>query len=84
MDGLVGSLAEQHLPGAEFGQLQLATSKRQFTALRDGDRFFYANDPALAEIKRRFGITYKHTLAEILRLDAGVPAQGGVFKIAPP
>ena len=55
MDAVVGMLAEQHLPGAEFGQLQLAMWKRQFTALRDGDRFFYANDPALDEIKRRFG-----------------------------
>ncbi len=84
MDALVGMLAEQHLPGAELGQLQLAMWKRQFTALRDGDRFFYANDPALDEIKRRFGISYKHTLTELLRLDAGVPAQGNVFKVAVP
>jgi hypothetical protein len=84
MDALVGMLAEQHLPGAEFGELQLAMWKRQFTALRDGDRFFYLNDPALAEIKRRFGITYKHSLSELLRLDAGVPSQGNVFTIAAP
>ena len=33
--------------GAEFGELQLAMWKRQFERLRDGDRFFYVNDPAL-------------------------------------
>ena len=33
--------------GTEFGELQLAIWKQQFEALRDGDRFFYLNDPAL-------------------------------------
>ena len=40
-------VAEPHVPGTEFGELQLAIWKQQFQALRDGDRFFYANDPAL-------------------------------------
>ncbi len=40
-------VAEPHVTGTEFGPLQLAIWKRQFTALRDGDRFFYANDPEL-------------------------------------
>jgi peroxidase len=42
-------------------------------ALRDGDRFFYARDPVLAQIRRRFGITYRHTLGQLIALDAGVP-----------
>ena len=45
------------MPGTEFGELQLAIWKRQFEALRDGDRFFYPNDPALPAIQRRYGIT---------------------------
>ena len=40
-------VAEPHVPGTEFGELQLAMWKKQFQALRDGDRFFYGNDPAL-------------------------------------
>ena len=55
-------VAERHVPGTEFGELQLAIWKQQFQALRDGDRFFYLNDPVLREIERRFGIDYRRTL----------------------
>ena len=41
--------------GTEFGELQLAIWKRQFEALRDGDRFFYAADPVLGDIERATG-----------------------------
>jgi hypothetical protein len=39
--------------GTELGPLQLAMWKRQFEALRDGDRFFYLNDPELATVRAR-------------------------------
>jgi Animal haem peroxidase len=45
MDAFVGMASEQHVPGTEFGELQLAIWKKQFEALRDCDRFFYLNDP---------------------------------------
>ena len=45
VDAFTGMLAEPHVLGTEFGELQLAIWKRQFQALRDGDRFFYLNDP---------------------------------------
>lgn len=73
LDAFVGMMAEPHAPGSEFGAVQLALWRRQFTALRDGDRFFYARDPALAQIHRRFGISYAHTLGQLIALDAGVP-----------
>jgi hypothetical protein len=76
LDGLVGMMSEPHLPGSELGELQDALWRRQFEALRDGDRFFYLNDPLLAQIESRYGITYRHSLAELLRLDAGVHAKG--------
>jgi Animal haem peroxidase len=82
LDSFVGMVSERHVPGTEFGELQLAIWKRQFEALRDGDRFFYRADPALAELERRFGITYRHTLAEIITLDTGVNTQANVFKDA--
>ncbi|MGZ8694919.1 MAG: peroxidase family protein, partial [Gaiellaceae bacterium] len=81
LDALVGMLAEPHVPGAEFGELQLAIWKRQFERLRDGDRFFYANDPALREIQRRYGITYRHTLADMIRLDGAARARNDVFRL---
>ena len=59
-------MAEEHLPGTEFGELQLAMWTDQFSALRDGDRFFYLNDPVLDRIAEEFGIDYHQTLAEVI------------------
>jgi peroxidase len=69
LDAFVGMVSEPHVPGTEFGELQLAMWARQFAALRDGDRFFYGNDPALDTIRRRYGITYKRSLAQLILLD---------------
>ncbi|KAI9024016.1 heme peroxidase [Hyaloraphidium curvatum] len=43
VDALVGGLAEDHVNGGSLGPLFLASSVRQFTMLRDGDRFWYEN-----------------------------------------
>ena len=51
-------VSEKHVQGTEFGELQLAMWTQQFTALRDGDRFFYLNDPALRAIQQLYGISY--------------------------
>ena len=80
LDAFVGMLAERHVPGTEFGELQLATWKQQFQALRDGDRFFYLNDAVLPELQRLFGITYKRTLAEIIEQNTGIGVQDNVFE----
>jgi hypothetical protein len=74
VDAFVGAYSEPHVPGTEMGQLNLAIWRKQFTALRDGDRFFYANDPVLNVIESRFGITYRHTLAELIAMNTDVPA----------
>jgi hypothetical protein len=82
LDALVGMLAEAHVPGTEFGQLQLAIWKRQFERLRDGDRFFYLGDRTLDAIRRAYGISYKHTLADVIRLNTNADVHGDVFKLA--
>jgi hypothetical protein len=69
LDAFVGMLSEPHLPGSEFGELQQAIWTRQFEALRDGDRFFYLNDPSLRIIKRRFGVGYRLSLAKVITLN---------------
>jgi hypothetical protein len=48
VDPFVGALAEDHLSGSSVGALVDAIIVNQFTRLRDGDRFFYANDSLLA------------------------------------
>ena len=75
-------VSERHVKHTEFGELQLAIWTKQFTALRDGDRFFYRNDPVLRSIDHEFGIDYRLTIAELVELNAGVTLQRDVFKFA--
>jgi hypothetical protein len=81
VDAFVGMLAEPHVRGTEFGELQLAMWKRQFEALRDGDRFFYLNDRLLDKIGRQYAIDYRHTLADIIHMNTNVTARPDVFKM---
>jgi hypothetical protein len=81
IDGFVGLLSERHVPGTEFGELQLAMWKKQFQDLRDGDRFFYESDPLLRVIREVLGIDFRHTLSEIVALNTGVTLQANVFKV---
>jgi hypothetical protein len=83
VDAFVGMMAEQHLPGSDLGELQTAMWKQQFEALRDGDRFFYANDPLLPVIKRVFGITYRHSLSDLIALNTGTTVREDLFKVPP-
>jgi hypothetical protein len=82
LDAFVGMVSERHVNGTEFGELQRAIWKKQFEALRDGDRFFYLNDPALRVFDAVFGVNPRHTLAEIVKLNTGVTLQPNVFKFA--
>ncbi len=76
LDAFVGMLSEPHLLGSELGELQSALWRRQFEALRDGDRFFYSNDPVLHEIALKYGITYRHSLSELIEIDGKVAKHG--------
>ena len=48
IDPVIGMLAEDQLAGASIGELNEAILEDQFERLRDGDRFWYQNDPDLA------------------------------------
>ncbi|MCB0685678.1 MAG: hypothetical protein KDC53_04110 [Saprospiraceae bacterium] len=64
VDPWVGMLAEEHMPGAMFGESIMTIMKEQFRALRDGDRFYFEIDPELtAEDKTEIRNT---TLAYII------------------
>jgi hypothetical protein len=90
LDAFTGMLSEPTHPGTvggEVGELQEAIVSRQFEAARDGDRFFYLNDPDLATIEQKYGISYKHSLAELISADTGVPSsslQPNVFFASTP
>ncbi|HEY6889264.1 MAG TPA: peroxidase family protein, partial [Solirubrobacter sp.] len=81
LDAFTGMLSERHVPGTEFGELQLAIFKRQFEALRDGDRFFYRNDPVLAGIERDYGISAHRTLGQLIADNTGLSTRADVFKL---
>ena len=66
VDAFTGMVSEPHVDGTEFGELQLAMWTRQFSALRDGDRFFYGNDPTLDAIDAEFGIDFRSSLADLI------------------
>jgi hypothetical protein len=82
LDAFVGMVAEPHVRGSELGPLQLAIFRRQFAALRDGDRFFYRRDRGLRAIERRYGIGFRHTLAQVIRADTGAAVPADVFRAA--
>lgn len=76
LDAFVGMMSESHLPGSELGELQSALWRKQFEALRDGDRFFCVGDPVLHEIAVKYGISYRHTLSELIVIDGKVSKKG--------
>jgi hypothetical protein len=73
VDAFVGMVSEPRVPGTSLGELQLAMWKAQFAALRDGDRFFYLNDPGLTAIKQNFGIDFHNRLADLIALNTDIP-----------
>lgn len=82
IDPWVGILAESHMPNALFGETAMAIITRQFKALRDGDRYYYENDPAfsLDEIEAIKNTTLKDI---IMRNTQVVTMQENVFLMEP-
>ena len=86
VDAFTGMVAERHATGSELGELQLAIWKDQFGAARDGDRFFYLNDPLQSFIRNNFGIDSRKTLAQLIAANTDIPLsalQANVFRAAP-
>jgi hypothetical protein len=73
LDAFTGMVAERHLTGSEFGELQREIWREQFTAARDGDRFFYLNDPLQSFIRTNFGIDYRRSLARVIADNTDIP-----------
>jgi hypothetical protein len=69
IDPWVGALAEDHLPGSSLGPLLTAGVLDQFLRTRAGDRFWYQNDPELADILATIEST---TLSEIILRNSSI------------
>lgn len=82
LDPWVGMLVEKHMPDALLGETVMDIMKKQFFNLREGDRFYYENDPAfsaeeVAEIKAT-------RLKDILMRNTDIPTmQTNVFLAMP-
>lgn len=77
VDPWVGLLAEDHVPGAVVGPTLKRILSRQFVRLRDGDRFFYLNDPDLAQERDAINAT---RLAQVIARNTGITTlQPNVF-----
>ena len=91
MDLWIGMLAEDHAAGSSVGELNAAILADQFARLRDGDRFYFENDPDLAAwLAPMDGVggsaldwLNQFQLSDLLRLDAGLNLQDNVFFASP-
>jgi len=64
IDPWIGALAEEHKDGAQVGEMIFSVLKDQFERMRDGDRFWYENDPILQGYQHKIeGVT----LAKVIR-----------------
>jgi peroxidase len=83
VDLWIGGLAEPHLPGAAVGETFQAIISDQFTRLRDGDRFWYENDPVMIPLEAF--MLPDVTLSDVIRVNSAViDIQDQAFIMAAP
>lgn len=70
IDPYVGMLAEDHMPNALFGSMAMTIVKKQFMALRDGDRYYFENDIEISEEEKKW--IRKVRLADVIKRNAEV------------
>lgn len=69
VDPWVGMLCEDPVPGSSVGPTITAAVTDQFQRLRDGDRFWFENDPDLAGLKDTISNT---SLMDVIRRNTGI------------
>ena len=79
VDAFVGMVAEPHVAGSELGQLQLAIWKRSSRRFATATASSTRTTRSWPRSSRRYGITYKHTLAELIKLNTGATVAQNVF-----
>jgi len=73
VDAFTGLIAEKSQSGSEMGELEQAIWKKQFEALRNGDRFYYQNNQGLNTIRVLFGVDFRTSLADLVARNSDVP-----------
>ena len=82
IDPWVAMLAERSMDGSIFGPTIRTIMTQQFAALRDGDRFFYLNDPVLTDEQKAEidGTTFHDVIMANTTIDL---MQDNVFRAMP-
>ncbi len=79
IDPWVGMLSENHMPNALYGETAKTIIEQQFLALRDGDRYYYENDPFISLEEKQWIKATK--LADVIRRNTPVTiVQDEIFK----
>ena len=79
IDPWIAGLAEDHLTGANVGPLFNAIIKDQFVRARDGDRFYYKNDPSLT--KEDIALIEGSTLGKVIERNTNLTNVGDAFHV---
>jgi peroxidase len=78
IDPFEGMLAEDHLAGADVGPTIKAILAKQFTNLRNGDRFFYLNESF--NLQESLLLQEGNTLAKVIQFNTNITnLQSNVF-----
>ena len=85
LDLWTGALAEDHVPGTAVGPTLHAIILDQFHRLRDGDRFWFENDPYFLANPELLQEVRTTTLADIIRRNTPIEDEisDNVFKVTP-
>lgn len=82
IDLWVGGLAEDNAPGALVGKTVKAVLSDQFTRVRDGDRFWYENDPFFTQNNDLMYEIKTTTLSDIIKRNTSMDEEftGNAFR----
>jgi peroxidase len=80
IDPWVGLLSEDYVPGSVTGPTLRAILIDQFARLRDGDRFYFHNDPSLIPL---FPVLEATRLSQVIARNSGADLQDNVFFVNP-
>jgi len=85
IDAFVGGLAEDHLEDSTVGETFQEILVDQFIRLRDGDRFWYQNDPLFDDNKTLKQMVWNTSLDSIIKSNTDVDKiQKNVFQCSEP
>ena len=75
LDPWVAALAEDHLPQSAVGETLHAVISDQFRRLRDGDRFWFENDPYFMATPGLLNQVRRITLANVIRCNTPIKGE---------